>query len=310
MLRRIASKFYRRLPIVRELQAIVREHHKITASIAHVENYVSRVENYLFETCLRPSQTIRLIDFDLRDHPRYGDPRRLFRYQSQVCSQNGEDGIIHEIFRRIGTTTRIFVEVGVGSGCENNTAFLLSQGWTGFWIDGDTGFLGVLENREDLSKECLKYLVTFATRENISALFEQLGVPNEFDLLSLDIDQNTFYVWEGLRDFRPRVVVVEYNSAIPPDVDWKVRYDAKRTWNGTQNFGASLKSFEILGRQFGYSLVGCELIGANAFFVRDDLLAGKFAEPFTSENHYEPPRYPMWHRRCFPPSILDRTGDG
>ena len=201
MLRRIVSKFYRRLPIVRELQAIVREHHKITASIAHVENYVSRVENYLFETCLRPSQTIRLIDFDLRDHPRYGDPRRLFRYQSQVCSQNGEDGIIHEIFRRIGTTTRVFVEVGVGNGCENNTAFLLSQGWTGFWIDGDTGFLGALENREDLQKECLKYLVAFATRENISALFEQLGVPNEFDLLSLDIDQNTFYVWEGLREF-------------------------------------------------------------------------------------------------------------
>jgi hypothetical protein len=202
------------------------------------------------------------------------------------------------------------VEVGVGNGCENNTAFLLSQGWTGFWLDGATGFLGVLENREDLPKECLKYLVAFATRENISALFEQLGVPNEFDLLSLDIDQNTFYVWEGLRDFRPRVVVVEYNSAIPPDVDWKVRYDSKRIWDGTQNFGASLKAFEIQGRQFGYSLVGCELIGANAFFVRDDLLAGKFAEPFTSENHYEPPRYPMWHRRCFPPSILDRTGDG
>jgi len=117
-------------------------------------------------------------------------------------------------------------------------------------------------------------------------------------------------VWEGLREFRPRVVVLEYNSAIPPDVDWKVRYDSKRTWNGTQNFGASLKAFEILGRQFGYSLVGCELIGANAFFVRDDLVAGKFAEPFTSENHYEPPRYPMWHRRCFPSSILDRTGDG
>jgi len=38
-----------------------------------------------------------------------------------------------------------------------------------------------------------------------------------------------------------------------------------------------------LGRQFGYSLVGCEFVGSNAFFVRDDLLAGKFAEPFTAE---------------------------
>ena len=135
-------------------------------------------------------------------------------------------------------------------------------------------------------------------------------MPKEFDLLSLDIDQNTYYAWEGLRSFRPRVVVVEYNAAIPPDVDWKVRYSSNRTWNGTQNFGASLKAFEILGRQFGYSLVGCDFFGVNAFFVRDDSLAGKFAEPFTSENQYEPPRYSMVHRRCHPPSILDRTNPG
>jgi hypothetical protein len=51
---------------------------------------------------------------------------------------------------------------------------------------------------------------------------------------------------------------------------------------------ANLKAFKILGRQFGYSLVGCELLGANVFFVRDDLLAGRFAEPFTPENLYEP----------------------
>jgi hypothetical protein len=141
MLRRIVSNFYRRLPVVRELQAVVREYQKVTAPLLHIENY------------LKAGQAIRLLDFDLRDHPRYGNPRRLLRYQSQVCSQNGEDGIIREIFRRIGTTTKILVEVGVGDGCENNTAFLLSQGWTGFWIDGDSGFLGTLENREDLQKE-------------------------------------------------------------------------------------------------------------------------------------------------------------
>jgi hypothetical protein len=172
----------------------------------------------------------------------------LLRYQSQVCSQNGEDGIIHEIFRRIGSTTRIFAEVGVGNGRENNTAFLLSQGWTGFWIDGSGDFLRAVENREDLRNGCLKHLVSIACKENIAALFEQLGVPKDFDLLSLDIDQNTYYAWDGLRSFRPRVVVVEYNAAIPPDIDWKVSYNSNRIWNGTQNFGASLKAFEVLGR--------------------------------------------------------------
>ena len=102
MLRRIVSKFYRRLPIVRELQAIMREHHKITASLVHVENYVSRVENYLFENCLRPSQTIRLIDFDLRDHPRYGDPRRLFRYSHRSAHKMGRTELSMRYFAVLG----------------------------------------------------------------------------------------------------------------------------------------------------------------------------------------------------------------
>ncbi|HEX4706430.1 MAG TPA: hypothetical protein VH229_01730, partial [Candidatus Udaeobacter sp.] len=65
MLRRIVSNFYRRLPVVRELQALVHEHQKITTSLLHIENY------------LKAGQAIRLLDFDLRDHPRYADPLRL-----------------------------------------------------------------------------------------------------------------------------------------------------------------------------------------------------------------------------------------
>ena len=248
-----------------------------------------------------------MIDFDLQDHPRYGDPKRLLRYQTQVCSQGGEDGIIHEIFRRIGIATRQFAEIGVGDGSENNTAFLLSQGWSGYWIDGNDAFERTVANRPDLTSETIRTLVSFVTAENVASLFRQLEVPEEIDLLSLDIDQNTYYVWESLRDFRPRVVVVEYNAAVPSDVAWKVTYDANRVWDGTQNYGASLKAFEILGRELGYALVGCDPLGINAFFVRSDLADGHFLEPFTSENHHEPPRYPLSFRRSHPASILDRT---
>jgi hypothetical protein len=196
-----------------------------------------------------------------------------------VCSQNGEDGIIREIFRRIGTSDRIFAEVGVGDGTENNTAFLLAQGWQGYWIDGDSRFLNTVDKAANLQQGYLKSAVSFVSRETIAGVFEGLDVPKEFDLLSLNIDQNTYYVWEGLTGFRPRVVVIEYNASIPPDVEWKVRYEPKRAWDGTCNFGASLKSFELLGRQLGYTLVGCDLNGVNAFFVRDDLVADKFSAP-------------------------------
>ena len=102
---------------------------------------------------------------------------------------------------------------------------------------------------------------------------------------------------------------MEYNASIPADVDWTVNYAPDRTWDGTHNFGASLKAFELLGRKLGYSLVGCEWVGANAFFVRDDLVADHFARPFTAANHYEPPRYSLVHRHGHPPAILDRAPD-
>jgi hypothetical protein len=289
MLKRILAAWYARLPVIRELREIRR---LLARRLEQAANF----------------EAIRLLDFDLCQHPRYADPKRLLKYQFQVCSQNGEDGIIQEILRRIGVTNQIFAEVGVGDGCENNTAFLLSQGWTGFWIDGDNTFLNALAKRSDLTNGCLRSVVAHVTKENILSIFQELGVPEEFDLLALDIDQNTYHLWEGLSNVRPRVVVVEYNAGIPPEIDWFARYEANRLWDGTNNFGASLKAFEKLGRRLGYQLVGCEFTGANAFFIRKDLVGDKFLDPFTAENHYEPPRYWLGHHRGHFGAILDRAG--
>ena len=294
MLKQLVSKMYKRLPVVREL---------------------CQIRDAILQLCalqegLRVNQEIHLFDFEFDRHPRYQDPMRLPRYQRQVSSQNGEDGILQEIFRRVGTTNRIFAEVGVGDGCENNTAFLLSLGWNGFWVDGSDGFLGAIEKQKSIDESCLKSLVATITRENIQACFEKLGVPEEFDLLSLDIDQNTYYAWEGLRSFSPRVVVVEYNGSVPANIDWKVVYDPDRQWDGTKNFGASLKALENLGGRLGYRLVGCDFCGVNAFFVRHDLANDRFLAPFTSENHFEPKRHFINFRRGHSSAVLDRIIPG
>src|SRR5215469_5756728 len=54
--------------------------------------------------------------------PRHADPLRLLRYGFKTYSQNDEDGIIQEIFNRIGVTNRHFVEFGVENGLECSTA--------------------------------------------------------------------------------------------------------------------------------------------------------------------------------------------
>ena len=243
--------------------------------------------------------------------PRYTGTKRLNRFEHQVFSQNGEDGILREVFRRIGTTDRTFLEFGVGDGQRNNTTFLLAQGWRGWWIEGNQRSAAAIRRAfaRPLAGSQLALLHWMVTAENIAEAFRRLQVPAEIDLLSLDIDRNTWHVLAAaLPIVRPRALVVEYNATYPADVDWKVEYAADRWWDRTSYFGASLKAFERLGEQHGYALVGCELSGVNAFFVRRELCGDRFEAPFTAENHYEPARYYLARTHGHPPNFSDLTG--
>src|SRR4051812_20413502 len=75
---------------------------------------------------------------DVTDTLRFKDPLRLLSSGRKVFSQNEEDGMITELFRRIGVTSRRFMEFGVEDGLESNSTFLLIQGWSGAWIEAST----------------------------------------------------------------------------------------------------------------------------------------------------------------------------
>lgn len=242
---------------------------------------------------LHSMETERYIQKNLHNNPRYHENDRLPVYEQQVFSQFGEDGIIQEIFKRIGTTNRYFVEFGVETGVETNSTYLLHQGWQGLWIDGSSKFTQSIQQHfsKVIASKRLTVLTSFITAENIESLFAQGGVPEEFDLLSIDIDRNDYHVWNAITHYKPRVVVIEYNAIFPPGHDFIVEYDANAMWDKTSNCGASLTAMEKLGAAKGYKLVGSSFAGLNAFFVREDLVAGKFSGPFTAETHYEKPRY-------------------
>jgi hypothetical protein len=242
-------------------------------------------------------------------NPRYAHPKRLTRHERQVYSQNGEDGIIAEIFRRIGTTNRFFVEFGVGDGLENNSALLLITGWQGLWIEGSTASVQAIRSRfaKQLHSKQLTVREAFITAENIESLLAEANVPEELDMLSVDIDGNDYWVWKAITRYRPRAVVIEYNATFPPEVEWIKAYKPDAVWDGTMAFSASLKSLELLAQRKGYVLVGCTFTGINAFFVRQDLAGDHFYAPFTAEEHYEPPRYFLQRSAGHPRTMVDFT---
>ncbi len=115
------------------------------------------------------------------------------------------------------------------------------------------------------------------TPTNIEEIFSRAGVPAEPDVLSIDIDGGDYWIWEAIANYRPRVVVVEYNSTIDPGRRL-VQPRERTSWDGTDFFGASLAALRALGESKGYRLVHTELTGLNAFFVREDLAGERFSQ--------------------------------
>ena len=228
----------------------------------------------------------------LMQDARYANHRRLEHYGFKVFSQNGEDGIIQEIFNRIGTKSRRFIEFGVQTGHQCNTHLLLYLGWSGLWIEGDpTMFAGLNDGFEEAiragvltAKQC------FLTVENINDVFSEAGVAGEIDLLSVDVDGNDWHLCRALEVVSPRVIVVEYNASFPPPIHWIMPYSRDFRSESSLYFGASLTAFcKMLEKN--YALVGTDICGINAFFVRNDEAGDRFAQLGDAVSLYNPPRY-------------------
>ncbi len=300
MLAKLKAAVRRQLNLLDEVSQSSRSVQQLCASLENVEQRSLQIQR---------ESLIHL----LLQNKRYAEVGRLNSHEFNVFSQSGQDGIIDEILRRIGTTNKLCVEFGVGAGggFENNSTYLLAQGWKGCWIEADGVAVERIKQQMDflISADRLKLLLSTVTVANIAGLFKQLEIPTEFDLLSIDIDSFEFWVWRALSSYRPRVIVVEYNSFLPASADWVLPYEPDVVLKtGSIEFGASLKALARLGEEMGYRLVGCDLTGSDAFFVRDDLVGNKFCEPFTAENHYEPMRYHLIKRWGYSRILSPRFG--
>ncbi len=202
--------------------------------------------------------------------------------ERKIFSQNGEDGVLEKIFSVIGTTDTYFVEFGTDNGEECNTRYLREKnGWSGLMMDGS------------YSNQAINLQKEFITAENINSLFSKYRVPHEFDLLSIDIDNNDFYVWHALEDYFPRVVVIEYNAMLGLE-DKVVVYKPTAMWDRTDYYGASLLALKKLGNMKGYTLVHVDLNGVNAFFIREDIASQYLFKNANDEKSLYQPLAPSW----------------
>jgi cell fate (sporulation/competence/biofilm development) regulator YlbF (YheA/YmcA/DUF963 family) len=212
----------------------------------------------------------------------------LRAYERRVHSPNGEDGIIQEILHRIGVEARYFVECGVKSGTQSNCARLVVQeNWTGLFVESEPAKFQELTEcyHSSWGVRCLDATVS---SRNIEHLLAENGVPFSLDVLAINIEGNDYWVWNALNRWRPRLIVIGYNSYYPPSKKWVMQENLDHKWDGTSHYGASLASLTALGRKKSYTLVTTDSNGKTAFFVRDDLATPeRFLDPVV-HYHYSP----------------------
>ncbi len=203
----------------------------------------------------------------------------LTGFELRAFSQNGEDGVLAEILRRTGAPARQFVEFGVESGREGNCVYLAdAAGWQGLFMEADDQMFRQLESKYAAHGRVRTICARVCT-QNIEQLLAQGDVPAEPDVLSIDVDGQDYWIWETIESYRPRVVVIEYNSSLDPRRRLVQPDEPGHAWDGTDYYGASLGALHSLAERKGYRLVHTDLSGVNAFFVRADLAGGAFPEP-------------------------------
>jgi hypothetical protein len=206
-------------------------------------------------------------------------------YQHDVYSQNGEDGIIEELLKRLNITDGWVCEFGAWDGIYLSNTFNLvkNKNFNAVYIEGDARrFEDLLTTQK--SYENITAINSYVSQDktdhnSLDNILSRTDIPYDFELLSIDIDGFDYQVWKSLEKYQPKIVIIEINSSVNPSNETHIHNPG--LYEGT-GFQPTLK----LGIEKGYKFV---LHTGNMFFVRNDLyekLNMEYSDPLENFRTY------------------------
>lgn len=193
-------------------------------------------------------------------------PTWLLEHTSNVYSQFGEDGVIDALLELIPNRNNWCVEFGAWDGRHlmNTRNLIEHRDYSAVLVEADPAKFAELQKNYAGKPQvvCQNGFVGFNGDDNLDVILASTPIPQDFDLLSIDIDGNDYHVWKAVIRYAPKAVVIEFNPTIPTAVRFV------QPANPSVNQGSSLLALVDLGREKGYELV-C-VMHCNAFFVKKE----------------------------------------
>ena len=196
------------------------------------------------------------------------DFTNLIEYKANIYSQNGEDGVLKEILKRLNLKNKIkwCVEFGAWDGTHlSNTYNLVRKGWKAVYIEGNRKKFNDLLKTKRKNRNIIA-INEFVSRNRLSKnsldnILKRTDIPKDFEILSIDIDSFDLEVWQSISFFDPKIVIIEINSAYPPGI---IKWHSEEYSNVNGNsFSATLK----VGQDKGYDLI-CHT--GNMIFIKKE----------------------------------------
>lgn len=197
-------------------------------------------------------------------------PLRDFGFYSQMAQADGVTvtaTAIEFVLDRLPERNRWCVEFGAWDGLVGSTSrrLILERDYSAVLIEGNHERFAELQKNYAGQARVIprNQFVGFTEADGLDAILAGTPAPADFDFLTVDIDGNDYHVWNAVVKYRPKLVMIEFNPTIPPEVSFI------QPASPAVNQGSSLTALAALGKRKKYELVA--VLGVNAFFVTAEL---------------------------------------
>ncbi len=148
------------------------------------------------------------------------------KYKRNIYSQNGEDGIILEILKRLkfNSKNKWCCEFGAWDGIHGSNTFNLVKNlnYNAVYIEGEKSKYKDLLNTRKKFKRIIPFNKFVEYKKNslnsLDKILKKTKISKNFDILSIDIDSYDLAVWKSLKKYRPKIVIIEINSGLLPGI--------------------------------------------------------------------------------------------